>query len=103
MSGGSLDYVYFKVDEAAHSIRSRSRNPLHHAFAKHLVKVSKALHDLEWVYSGDCCEPSEEKAIREVLHPSDEIESAKEEAEIALQNLERAIKNASVMTGEGKK
>ena len=94
MSGDSLDYVYGRVDDAAQSILSRSRNPLHLAFAKHLIKVSKALHDLEWVYSGDCSEPDEEDAIRAVLHPSAEIESAKEEAEIALLNLEQAIKNA---------
>lgn len=94
MSGGSLDYVYGRVDDAAQNIMSRSRNPLHRAFAKHLIKVSKALHDLEWVYSGDCSEPDEEEAIRAVLHPSAEIESAKEDAEIALHNLEKAIKNA---------
>lgn len=94
MSGGSLDYVYGRVDDAAQSIMSRSQNPLDRAFAKHLIKVSKALHYLEWVYSGDCSEPDGEEAIRAVLHPSAEIESAKEEAEIALRNLKKAIKNA---------
>ena len=66
MSGGSLDYVYRKVADAAQTILSRPRNPLHLAFARHLIKVSKALHDLEWVYSGDYSEPDEEEAIRAV-------------------------------------
>ena len=95
MSGGSLDYVYGRVNDAAQSIKSRSKKPLHIAFAKHLEKVASALHDLEWVFSGDYSEPAEEKAIRAVLHPTAEIESAKEEAEIALHNLDQAIKNAS--------
>ena len=69
MSGGSLDYVYRNVADAAKNILERSQNPLHRAFAKHLIKVSKALHDLEWVYSGDCSEPDEEDAICAVLHP----------------------------------
>ena len=69
MSGGSLDYVYRNVADAAQNILERSQNPLHRAFARHLSRVSKALHDLEWVYSGDCSEPDEEAAIRAVLHP----------------------------------
>jgi len=93
MSGGSLDYVYGKVEDTARTIIERSRNPLHLAFAKHLIKVSQALHDLEWVFSGDSSEPDEEDAIRAVIHPKEELESAKEEAEIALRNLEKVIKS----------
>jgi hypothetical protein len=95
MSGGSLDYAYGKVTDAANSIRLHSKNPLHLAFAKHLDLVSTALHDLEWVLSSDCSSPSEEPAIRAVISPTAEIESATEEAKIALQNLEHAIKKAS--------
>ena len=96
MSGGSLDYIYGKVSDASDNILSRSRNPLHIAFAKHLIKVSRALHDLGWVLSGDCSEPSEEEAIRAVLQPTEELESAKEEAEVALKNLEKVLKRMSV-------
>lgn len=67
MSGGSLDYAYFKVEDAASQLRKISNNPLHRAFAVHLEKVAKALHDVEWVLSSDYSEGREEEAIKEVL------------------------------------
>ena len=94
MSGGSLQYIYLKIDSIAGEIKRVSQKPLHIAFAKHLEKVSKALHDLEWVYSSDYSSPAEEEAIRAVLHPSAELESAKEEAERVLLDLTMAIKEA---------
>jgi hypothetical protein len=72
MSGGSLHYVSGPIEEAADAIRKQSKNPLHIAFAKHLLKVAKACHDLEWVLSGDCSSPSEEPAIREVISHTEE-------------------------------
>lgn len=53
MSGGSLEYVYCKVHNAVTDITAQAKTPLHRAFATHLVKVADALHDLEWVLSGD--------------------------------------------------
>lgn len=67
MSGGSLDYVYYKVEEAASEVSRRAETPLQKAFAKHLESVAKALHDLEWMWSGDTSEGSEVKAIKECL------------------------------------
>jgi hypothetical protein len=63
MSGGSLDYVYSRVQDAAMQIRNRSQDPMHIAFVNHLEKVSKALHDIEWVFSCDYGDGDEEKAI----------------------------------------
>lgn len=65
MSGGSLEYSYFKVGEIADLIRKQSRNKLHIAFAAHLDLVSKALHDLEWALSGDRSPEDAEQAITE--------------------------------------
>ena len=101
MSGGSLDYAYCKVSDAANTIMGRSRNPLHLAFAKHLMRVSEALHDLEWVYSDDCSSPQEEESIRLVLRPGDELESATEEANTALANLNSAIERAKKIQKNG--
>ena len=95
MSGGSLDYVYGRVEDASDTILNRSKKPLHTAFAKHLKDVAVALHDLEWVLSGDTSEPDEEQAIRKCINKSNEIKSAIEEAEIAKNNLEMVIKNAN--------
>lgn len=95
MGGGSLDYVFHRIEDAAQSIVSQSKIPLHSAFAKHLLKVSKALHDLEWVLSGDYSISDEVDAIRAVISPVEELNSAREDAEVALKNLEQAINNAS--------
>ena len=42
MSGGSLDYAYEKVNDAADAVRRRAETSLHRAFAKHLDRVSAA-------------------------------------------------------------
>lgn len=67
MSGGSLDYFYFRVQEIADEIRQRAETPLQLAFVKHLEDVATALHDIEWVFSGDYGEGREEEAINKVL------------------------------------
>jgi len=65
MSGGSLDYAYWKIDSIIEEIERRGQaNVLHKAFIRHLRKVSKALHDLEWVYSCDYSQGAEVDAIK---------------------------------------
>ena len=91
MSGGSLDYVYYKVDDAAETISVRAETTLHHAFAAHLRKVAKALKDMEWMLSCDTAIGSEEPAIRAVLHEGAEVEVATERAEKALAELQSAL------------
>lgn len=76
MSGGSLDYVYGRVNDAVDAIRLRSRNPLHTAFADHLLLVAAALHDLEWMLSGDTTEGDEEESLRKVITPAMEVFAA---------------------------
>jgi hypothetical protein len=59
MSGGSLDYLYNRVEEAALKIAAHYGNtsttysPAAVAFSKLLMQVSKALKDIEWDMSGD--------------------------------------------------
>lgn len=75
MSGGSLNYVYSPVADAAHDIRGESarlhRHPeraaLWRAFADHLELVSKALHACEWVMSGDWGDDQADRELRAVL------------------------------------
>lgn len=52
MSGGSLEYVFYKVDEAISTIEERGDLTMK-AFAEHLKLVSAALRDVEWELSGD--------------------------------------------------
>ena len=64
MNGGMLNYGYAHIENLAEEIQRQSRGPLHRAFARHLLKVAKAAHDLEWVLSGDYSLGSEGEAIR---------------------------------------
>ena len=89
MSGGSLDYVYCRVNDARDEILNRCvalrdahaewdemerrEFPMalarYEAFADHLALVSKALYEVEWAISGDThigCE-RERVAIEAVL------------------------------------
>ena len=91
MSGGSLDYVFYKLDDAVDSIEKRATTVLQKAFAAHLRDVSKALHDLEWVYSCDYSDGDEVEAIRKVVNKEMELEAATNDAKIALKQLQDAL------------
>jgi hypothetical protein len=91
MSGGSLDYVCYKVDDAIDTIEKRATTVLQKAFAKHLKDVAKALHDLEWVYSGDYSEGQEVESLRKVINKEMELKAATEQAEFALKQLKDVL------------
>lgn len=69
MSGGSLNYVHEKVEEAAAKIRTRGgvRELLFDSFADHLDAVADALQDVELVLSGDYGPDGADDSIREVF------------------------------------
>ncbi len=90
MSGGSLDYSYRQVSEAADRIRGAAR-PLHRAFAEHLDLVSKAMHDLEWVMSCDTSPGSEDDAIRACLPADAEIHEARKMLEAAIETARKVL------------
>lgn len=87
MSGGSMDYLYRKVEYANFRTGTLERK----AFAKHLSLVAKALHDIEWVDSGDFSEGDESAAIQACLSPSLLLETATEQAMSAKVDLEIAL------------
>lgn len=91
MSGGSLDYVYGKVEDAAAQIANRAETPEQHAFAAHLLKVAKALHDLEWVWSSDKGRGEEVEAIMACINRVDVLRMAVDRAQEAKHALERVI------------
>lgn len=62
-----MDYLHYKVDDIAEQLQGKSNTPLQRAFGKHLKKVARALHDIEWVWSGDYGQGDDDKAIKEVL------------------------------------
>jgi hypothetical protein len=49
MSGGSMDYLYVRVLGAEFD----ENTPQRKLFREHLIKVARALKDIEWNDSGD--------------------------------------------------
>ena len=66
MSGGSMNYLYSKLLYEATFVPD---TPERKAFKRHLEKVANALHDIEWVDSGDKGPGGENAAIRACLQP----------------------------------
>ena len=91
MSGGSLDYVCYRLDDAIDTIERRATTTLQKAFAQHLKDVAKALHDLEWVFSGDYSEGQEVESLRKVINKEMELKAATEQAEFALKQLKDVL------------
>lgn len=94
MSGGSLDHVYARVNDASLEISSRSNKPIHRAFAAHLWKVAEALHDIEWVMSGDYAEGRDHEAIKAVISSASILDASISLAEKALADLNEALAEA---------
>jgi len=97
MSGGSMNYLYSKIEYEATFQRN---TPERKAFAKHLVKVAKALHDIEWVDSADYGPGDDTEAIRACLGDGPILEAAIEQAKEAAEVLKAEIDRAKKRKGE---
>lgn len=99
MSGGSMNYLYSKLEYEATFVEN---TPERRAFAKHLKLVAKALHDIEWVDSCDYGPGDDAEAIRACLSAGATLEAAIEaahEAQKALRaELERACSGSQELT-----
>lgn len=63
MSGGSYNYVYSKIQDAAENLWNVQTDTRRASFQRLLFLVAKAMHEIEWVDSGDCGKGDEYKAI----------------------------------------
>lgn len=92
MSGGSMDYLYARLEYDANFLEDA---PERRAFAQHLKLVAKALHDIEWVDSGDYSPGDDSEAIRACLSGgatlAAAIESAREAHASLLAELGKAL------------
>jgi len=61
-----MEYLCYKVDEVADMLVNE-KSPARRAFGEHLKKVAHALHEIEWVDSGDKSSPDDINAIRGVF------------------------------------
>lgn len=66
MSGGSWEYFYCKMEEVAVRLLY-DKNIKRRAFGKLMKNCAVAMHDIEWVDSGDCSKGNEMKAIDKCL------------------------------------
>ena len=66
MAGGSWGYLYYDIDDAADTL-IRDKDPLRKAFGKKMKKMAAAMHDIEWVDSGDYVHGEEMEAIKKAL------------------------------------
>jgi hypothetical protein len=96
VSGGSWDYVYNKFDETAARLLN-SKDPLRRALGLRISYIANAMHDIEWVDSGDYGEGKEIEAIRKALGKNARSEVLKLviiNAENMKRDLEKAIQEA---------
>ena len=91
MSGGSMNYLYSKLEYEANF---REDTPERRAFAKHLKLVAKALHDIEWVDSGDKAPGDDANAIRACLSDGATLDAAVEAAHEARKALTAELERA---------
>jgi hypothetical protein len=91
MSGGSMNYIYSRLEYEANF---RQDTPERRAFAKHLKLVAKALHDIEWVGSGDYGPGDENAAIRACLGDAVMLSTVLEMAKEAVATLQAEINRA---------
>lgn len=66
MSGGSWDYLCYKMEDAGGRLRT-SQTPDRKAFGVLMLKCAKAMHDIEWVDSCDMARGDEMAAIKAAL------------------------------------
>ncbi len=91
MSGGSMDYLYEKIEDAEFRLLSPERIALH----KHLKKLSKALKAIEWNDSGDG-DDRENEFIYDAIGRNVILGSSIEEAEKVRDQLIEQIQLAMV-------
>ena len=80
----AMDYVYFRLENIKFALNSPERR----AFRDLLDKVAKALHDIEWVDSGDYGIDEDLVSINQCLE-YDYVEFLKAELAVVEAKLER--------------
>ena len=78
MSGGSWDYICYRLEELADSL-STETDPMRVAMSVKVRELAKAMHDIEWVDSGDYGKGDDTKSIKKFLGKNPEGLIAKEQ------------------------
>lgn len=67
-----MDYLFSKVEDVALWLKEE-KDPYRAMFGNHLLKVARALHEIEWVDSCDKSYPDDINAIKQVFDNPDEL------------------------------
>ena len=88
MSGGSMDYFYGRLEDAANQFQRTT--PERIALRTHMLKLACVLKAVEWNDSGDG-DDEEERLLRELLTPQEVLVAARDEARRVLADLQKVI------------
>jgi len=92
MSGGSWEYEYARLEDLAQRLGDQ-RAAKRRALGRHISLIAKALHDIEWVDSGDYGPGDEVAAIDTVIKGTGlEKQVLCEDSKQLIKDLERLIK-----------
>lgn len=94
MSGGSMDFLYAKVQDAYFR---HERSAERRAFRQHLKLVAEALRAIEWNDSGDGNDEREREAIRACIAPGLILQQATEDARETVRELTALIDRAEAL------
>lgn len=102
MSGGSWDYVCYKVEEAADRLLatdgSKSCRNERIALGKVLRLAAAALHDIEWVDSSDYKDGDERAAILKVVSRNEVVLAATEQLREEIERAKAVLAAAETKT-----
>lgn len=90
MSGGSWEYLGFRIMEAANRLldeKCKTRK----AFGKHMLLIAEAIHDIEWVDSGDKGRGDDIDSIMKCITPQEVLNCRIEDAKNTITELQNVI------------
>ncbi len=95
MSGGSYDYLCYKMEDAARTLMKKGQVPYRKAFGELMLRCAQAMHDVEWVDSDDKGPGDDEESIMKCIMPADVLTVTVNEAEKSLKDLEAILLKVS--------
>lgn len=93
MSGGSYDYLYYKIEDAGRQLVRAEQPEYRRAFGQLLLKCAAAMHDVEWVDSSDYGPGDDKKAIMQCINPDDILRVSVEHAEAVMDSLVKTVED----------
>ena len=93
MSGGSFGYSFREVESMARFLL-KCPQPYRKAFGRHLLDVAEAMHDVEYVESGDMSTGDEKEAIMKCITNRDVCDALLIDAQMMVDELQAWILEA---------